>query len=434
MKITHNITLDMLKPRYEVVNVKQGAELTQWIHADLVVGGSAWTPPSDAVVELRCKKPDRTCCLYSSETEGESGAFIISGSTVEVRLHAQTMTCAGKFPVDIAFKKDDEVLPLFSFILDVERQAATNDEMASVDYITEALVHASADVQMLDHDDYKSTDVNVEQPSNTRIIFHFKIPYGEKGDSVLVKSSTYAYAASSSGVSPPSRTSSLWKNAPPSSPTPGGYLWTRAIITYENTTKETILYSVSRYGEKGADGYGALSDNTDTPLIDYSNGSVGSSTNAARADHRHPLNVDDTISPSSIGIVTSAGQSAKYSRADHKHASQNISKSYTFSPGSSTWQASSYDSQGHGLPPYRATVSDTSPGIGGTGFFVLTDESTTPSTKFVYFVSPEYSSLKAYVENGIAAADVMETGKMYFYADTVPAEAITVHIMKMVSA
>lgn len=423
MKITHNITLDMLKPRYEVVNVKQGAELTQWVHANLVVGGSAWTPPSDATIEVRCKKPDRTTVLYSSAAETEANGFLISGSSVEVRLHTQMMTCAGKFPVDIAFKKDDEVLPLFSFILDVERQAATNDEMASVDYITEALVHASADVQMLDHDDYESTDVIVEQPSNTRIIFHFKVPYGEKGDSVLVKSSTYAYAASSSGVSPPSRTSSLWKNSPPSSPTPGGYLWTRAIITYENTTKETILYSVSRYGEKGEDGYGALSDNTDTPLIDYSNGSVGSSTNAARADHQHPLNVDDTVSPSVIvtPATASAGTSTKYSRADHKHASQNKSITVTLSGGSSWIQQPSGTYAGL----YKKNIGSS---IVGSDFF--------KASGYVYIVAPVLTSRDLYSSYGIMAADVDTDDQMNFYATSQPktGDSITVHIMKMVSA
>lgn len=427
MKITHNITLDMLKPRYEVVNVKQGAELTQWIHADLVVGGSAWTPPSDAVVELRCKKPDRTCCLYSSETEGESNAFIISGSSVEVRLHTQMMTCAGKFPVDIAFKKDNEVLPLFSFILDVERQAATNGDMASGSYINGILVNIHANTHMLTREEYEADIAAgrenwvsiVQNPDTASFDFNFDIPYGEKGDDAEVTSVSYRYAQTQSGTTVPSV--SVWSPDRPD-PVAGRYMWTKMIITFNNDTAASREFiTVVRNGTNGGG-----SASVDKPLTDSGTGVVGTNTTFARADHRHPLNIDDSVTPSVIGTTSSGGQSAKYSRADHAHKSQNISKSYTFSSGSSTWQATSYDSQGHGLPPYRATVSDTSTGIGGNDFFV--------ATGFVYFVSPEYSSRKAYAENGIAAADVTEKGKMYFYADTIPTEAITVHIMKMVSA
>lgn len=425
MKITHNITLDMLKPRYEVVNVKQGAELTQWIHADLVVGGSAWTPPSDAVVELRCKKPDRTCCLYSSETEGESGAFIISGSTVEVRLHAQTMTCAGKFPVDIAFKKDNEVLPLFSFILDVERQAATNGDMASGSYINGILANIHANTHMLTREEYEADIAAgrenwvsiVQNPDTASFDFNFDIPYGEKGDDAEVTSVSYRYAQTQSGTTVPS--ASVWSTTRPA-PVAERYMWTKMIITFNNDVADTReLITVVRNGTNGA---GSASE--DTPLADSGNGVVGTKTTFARADHRHPLNVDDSVSPSVIGTDYSAGQSAKYSRADHKHASQNKSITVTLSGGSSWIQEASGTYAGL----YKKNIGSGTTGVPSSDFF--------KADGYVYIVAPVLTSSDLYSSYGIMAADVDTNDRMSFYATSQPktGDSITVHIMKMVSA
>ena len=428
MKITHNITLDMLKPRYEVVNVKQGAEFTQWVHADLVVGGSAWTPPSDAVVEVRCKKPDRTCCLYSSETEGESDAFIISGSTVEVRLHAQMMTCAGKFPVDIAFKKGNEVLPMFSFLLDVERQAATNGDMASGSYINGILVNIHANVHMLTHEEYEE-DVEagrenwvdiVQNPNTASFDFNFDIPYGEKGDDAEVTSVSYQYAQTQSGTTVPS--ASVWSTTRPA-PVAERYMWTKMIITFNNDVADSReLITVVRNGTNGA---GSASE--DTPLADSGNGVVGTKTTFARADHRHPLNVPTSGTPTEIGTTSVHGSAATYARSDHSHKSQNQSITATLPTGNQWIEQTSDDAdlvKFKGL--YKCTITHNTSGVPSSTFF--------KASGYVYFVTPAFTSRDDYASFEIVAYDVTENDKMDFYATSRPDVAISVNIMKMVSA
>lgn len=432
MKITHNITLDMLKPRYEVVNVKQGAELTQWIHAYLVVGGSAWTPPSDATVEVRCKKPDRTAVLYSSTDSAESDAFIISGSSVEVRLHAQTMTCAGKFPVDIVFKKGNETLPLFSFILDVERQAATNGDIASGSYINGVLVRMHANVHMLTHEEYEAdiadgrqnwVDV-IQNPETASFDFNFDIPYGEKGDPASISSVTYEYAQTTTTDIP-----SSWSSDRPE-PLAENYMWTKMTVTFSTVDRESGLIvdqpeSLITVVRNGTNGGGAAS--TATPLSDYGTGSYGSGTDLARGNHRHPLNVPgaSAATPPPIDTESSNGNATTYARSNHKHASQN--KSITLALPANTDSATNWNLQTSGdfkdLYKYTLTVStnDTL-----AGFFV--------SSGYVYFVTPAFASREDYASFGIAAYDVTNNNQITFYATSEPTAAVSVNIMKMVSA
>ena len=61
-----------------------------------------------------------------------------------------------------------------------------------------------------------------------------------------------------------------------------------------------------------------VSPSGSTPLADQSGGAIGSSTDYARADHRHPMNVSQTT-PAPLGTAA-PGTSGQYSRADHVHA------------------------------------------------------------------------------------------------------------------
>ena len=57
---------------------------------------------------------------------------------------------------------------------------------------------------------------------------------------------------------------------------------------------------------------------TQTPLADTTGGAVGTGTNFARNDHRHPLNVPTSGTPADLGTA-SQGSAATYSRSDHVH-------------------------------------------------------------------------------------------------------------------
>lgn len=60
-----------------------------------------------------------------------------------------------------------------------------------------------------------------------------------------------------------------------------------------------------------------VSPSNSTPLADQSGGAIGSSTDYARADHRHPMNVSQAT-PAPLGTAA-PGTSGQYSRADHVH-------------------------------------------------------------------------------------------------------------------
>lgn len=61
-----------------------------------------------------------------------------------------------------------------------------------------------------------------------------------------------------------------------------------------------------------------VSPSGSTPLADQSGGAIGSSTDYARADHRHPMNVSQAA-PAPLG-TPAPGTSGQYSRSDHVHA------------------------------------------------------------------------------------------------------------------
>lgn len=52
---------------------------------------------------------------------------------------------------------------------------------------------------------------------------------------------------------------------------------------------------------------------------DIDSGATGQSINVAREDHRHELNVDDTVLPKMDEETASAGTSDFYARRDHVH-------------------------------------------------------------------------------------------------------------------
>lgn len=61
-------------------------------------------------------------------------------------------------------------------------------------------------------------------------------------------------------------------------------------------------------------------DNVANILTDTASGSVGSSAKVARANHRHPLNVDGTVPAThGAGLAAAVGSAATYARRDHRH-------------------------------------------------------------------------------------------------------------------
>lgn len=126
---------------------------------------------------------------------------------------------------------------------------------------------------------------------------------GEIGDPAILQTNAVAYQVSNNGTTVPTGT---WSATVPYV-TPGDFLWTRVILTWNNGNPVTY-YTVSRYG---VDGEGAAGSSV--PLPDSADGAVGISMSFAREDHVHPssiyevtVNISAASSESQIGAVTDA--------------------------------------------------------------------------------------------------------------------------------
>lgn len=100
-------------------------------------------------------------------------------------------------------------------------------------------------------------------------------------------------------------------------------------ISFSATDSQPVSEKIIQLQNRMPSGTGAIADlSDDIPLIDYSIGSAGSSTDAARADHQHPMQVDDSKPPEPIPVWNidpslatggEVGSSTGYARADHIH-------------------------------------------------------------------------------------------------------------------
>lgn len=118
----------------------------------------------------------------------------------------------------------------------------------------------------------------------------------------------------------------------------GTYVWLGAGVTVDSALSSSSENPVQNKVITGRVGTGALpNSNTNltsainyvdgripaaasqTPLTDTTGGAVGTGTNFARNDHRHPLNVPTSGTPADLG-TSSQGSAATYSRSDHVHA------------------------------------------------------------------------------------------------------------------
>lgn len=126
---------------------------------------------------------------------------------------------------------------------------------------------------------------------------------GATGDPAVLQTNAVAYQVSNNGTTVPT---GIWSATVPYV-TPGDFLWTRVILTWNNGDPVTY-YMVSRYG---VDGEGAAGSSV--PLPDSADGAVGTSLSFSREDHVHPssiyevtVNISAASSESQVGAVTDA--------------------------------------------------------------------------------------------------------------------------------
>lgn len=137
MNVTSKITLDLLAPNRAVVaHAKQNDRQTRFIEAQLTAGGQPWSVPTglEMLYAVRAKKPDGTGCFYDTDDEGNP-AVVVDGSVITISLAEQVLTAPGTVYVEVNFyTQDAEKLTTFSFVLEVEKAAVTDDDIISTDY------------------------------------------------------------------------------------------------------------------------------------------------------------------------------------------------------------------------------------------------------------------------------------------------------------
>lgn len=200
--------------------------------------------------------------------------------------------------------------------------------------------------------------------------YQIKGAKGDTGDPASLVSTAVEYQTSTSGTVTPSGT---WS---PTVPTvnQGEFLWTRTTLTF-NSGSPIVSYAVSY---AGIDGQGSPS--SATPLMDAGSGSAGVGIAFSRDDHIHPTD-------------TSRAAVADFA-------------SFTVTLTAEGW---SNDAQ---------TVSN--------GNFV--------ASGYAYIVSPASASFVDYGSAQIYADDVTTNGQMTFHCEDVPSSALTVNIVRVVSA
>ena len=254
--------------------------------------------------------------------------------------------------------------------------------------------------------------------------FQIKGAKGDTGNPATIQSTAIEYQASSSGTTVPSGT---WSTTIPSV-TQGQYLWTRTTVTF-NSGSPVVWYSVSYIAVDGSGSPG-----TATPLVDSGSGAAGVAMAYARQDHQHPLNVASTGTPQMDGTA-SRGSESTYARSDHIHpANTNKQDKITASgilkgDGSGGVSAATKGTDFGGL---AFTVTLTAAGWSNNAQTV--SNANFIASGFAYTVAPASGSFADYASAQIYADDVTVAGQMTFHCTTAPSAALTVNIMRVVSA
>lgn len=273
--------LDMQRPNYLTVYAVQGDQLTRWVRAQLTDGGAAWTPPDGSAMTIRYRKPDGTGGWYDQLEDG-SAAYSVDGSVLDFAFAAQCLTVPGVVLVELTFWTENaERLSTFAFRLQVEANPITDAEMESSDYYNVLAAQIAAVLGATTHPpqiDPVSKDWMLWDEDTGVYVDSGYSSVGTTGPAPVIVSNVRTWQASANGTTIPTGT---WSSSIPAG-TPGGYIWSRTVLTYDNGSEVTI-YTVAYQGNDGISAPGSQ-----VPLVDQGAGAVGTANAFAREDHRHP--------------------------------------------------------------------------------------------------------------------------------------------------
>lgn len=307
------IDLDINQPGLAVVHAKQYDTVRQ-VKANLFYNGVKWlVPSSNFVAVVGFKKADRIGGFYDTTEDSQTAVTVDSNdrSIIYILLDRNVVTTEGDVNTEITFY--DAVtkgrLSTFSFVTQVEGATVTELDLASNPYFNilaediklvieaaQSMTGLSATAIKLAPDADPTVTVTGGTSAEDPYVFNlglpsmpavtvsasqlapdatptavitggqtagqaynveFGIPKGDKGDTAQVTSVTYQYAISTSGSTPPSSSSSDWKNdisQIPIEDRKGKVLWTKQVTTWSNgyaDTEYTATYN-------GGDATGAV--------------------------------------------------------------------------------------------------------------------------------------------------------------------------------
>lgn len=292
MQALSYLNLNMAAPNAALVcYAVQNDRLSRYVIADLADGEAALVPESGTLYAIRYCKPDGTGGFYDTLEDG-TPAVTANGSRLTIGYAQQVLTVPGDVYVQLQLLNGSgKVLTSFAWTLRVFENVWSDNQIESSDYysiLSEQIAAVLDAAENLTGMTASATSLPAGSAPTARVTggsggnpynLELGIPAGATGPAPTMAATEVQYQAGTSGTTAPTGT---WQNSPPDV-SPGGYLWTRARARF-GSTWTAYWYSVSYRGLNGAG-----SASSATPLIPSGTaGVVGTSTDFARADHRHP--------------------------------------------------------------------------------------------------------------------------------------------------
>lgn len=291
MQAFSHLTLNLVAPNAALVSYAvQNDRLSRYVVAELANGEQAFAPPSGTLYAIRYRKPDGTGGFYDTLEDG-TPAVTANGSTLTIGYAQQVLTVPGDVFVMLQLLNGSgQVLTSFSWRLLVFENVWNDDQIESSDYysiLSEQIAAVLDAAENLTGMTASATSLPAGSEPTARVTggsggnpynLELGIPAGQTGPAPTLGQTEVQYQASTSGTTVPTGT---WQSSPPTV-NPGSYLWTRARAQFGGNWT-SYWYSVSYRGLNGSG-----SPSSAVPLIATGSGAVGTSTDFARADHRHP--------------------------------------------------------------------------------------------------------------------------------------------------
>lgn len=146
MDTTQHLSIDLLdRSRYPlpIAYAKQGDTLSRSIAVSLYAAGVAWTPPSNAGIVIRYRRPDGVTGIYDKLPDG-SVAYSISDNTVTAHVAPDALSVPGKARLDIAITSGTATIATYDIILLIDAAPTSGTTPSNGYYAVQTLAEINA--------------------------------------------------------------------------------------------------------------------------------------------------------------------------------------------------------------------------------------------------------------------------------------------------